>query len=111
MIKINFDILNTSHTTQYSFEGKENCYLEDYFGQTLFWDEIKFEIPEKPFDLEIELRNLKRKEFKTTEINYFLIWNNKFKKIDYDAVKNNEQPCIKYFTEQSIKDFVENIKT
>lgn len=36
---------------QYDFNGKENGYLADYFGQTLFWNEIEFELPKKPFDL------------------------------------------------------------
>lgn len=91
----------------YTLEGKK--YRSDLHPR-LFWDEIKFEIPEKPFDLESELKKLKVQEFKTAERNYFLTWDNVGKSIYYDIVGNNEQPDIKYFTEQSINNFMENVK-
>lgn len=40
----------------YTLEGKK--YRSDLHPR-LFWDEIKFEIPEKPFDLESELKKIK----------------------------------------------------
>ncbi len=90
--------------------GLNGIVLYSFKNQTLFWNEIKFEIPEKPFDLEAELRKLETQEFKIVVRNHFLIWDNAFKKISYDAVGNNEQPNIKYFTEQSINNFMKNIK-
>lgn len=53
LIFIEFDNFKKSngHYVQYDFNGKENGYLADYFGQTLFWNELKFELPKKPFDL------------------------------------------------------------
>ena len=76
----------------------------------LFWDEIKYEIPKKPFDLEEEFKKLRIKEFVTGEANYFLIWDSVFEIIDYDAVGNNEQPNVVYFTKESIDIFLNNIK-
>ena len=91
----------------YTLEGKED---DKDLNPRLFWNEIKFEIPEKPFDLENELKKLKVQEFKTSERNYFLTWDNAGKSIYYDIVGNNEQPDIKYFTEESINNFMKNIK-
>lgn len=93
--------------TSYKFNGKYN---DTDVNPVLFWNEIKIDIPEKPFDLESELKKLKVQEFKTAERNYFLTWDNADKSIYYDIVGNNEQPDIKYFTEQSINNFMEKIE-
>lgn len=91
----------------FTYDGKRD--INDK-NPTLFWDEIKFDIPKKPFNLENELKQLEVQEFKTAERNYFLTWDNAGKSIYYDIVGNNEQPDIKYFTENSVKKFMENVK-
>ena len=53
LIFVEFDNFKKSNGryVQYDFNGKENGYLADYFGQTLFWNELEFELPKKPFNL------------------------------------------------------------
>lgn len=111
LIFIEFDNFKKSngHYVQYDFNGKENGYLADYFGQTLFWNEIKFEIPEKPFDLEEELRKLEVKEFVFNTNNYHLVWNNYYDNINYLTNSTIEIPYIVYFSEESINKFMKNI--
>lgn len=75
----------------------------------LFWDEIKFEIPEKPFNLEDELRKLEIKDFIVEEFNYNLYWNNKDEKIECNYGYWTENPSVIYFTENSVKKFIEKI--
>ncbi len=96
-----------SEELYYTINGKSST---RNVNPSLFWNVIKFEISEKPFDLEKELRKLEVQEFKVAERNHFLIWDNADKNIYHDAVGNNEQPNIKYFTEQSISNFMKNIK-
>ena len=91
----------------YTLNGRK--YTED-LNQRLFWEEIKFEIPEKPFDLEAELKRLEIKEFEHGDKNYYLYWDNAGKKIYYDIVGNNEQPNIEYFSEENINNFMKNIR-
>lgn len=58
VIAVRFD---NAHFNTYMLDGKA------YEGSmpTLFWDEIKFEVPEKPFDLvEFLKENLKIRDFK-----------------------------------------------
>lgn len=94
-------------TISYKFNGKNN---DTDINPRLFWDEIKFEIPEKPFDLEDELRRLEVIKFKTDEQNYFLLWDNDVEKIEYDCLYYQEYPLMKYFNKESIKNFMDNIK-
>lgn len=94
-------------TISYKFNGKHND--TDIYPR-LFWNEIKFEIPEKPFDLESELRKLKVVEFKKDEKNCFLLWENDVEKIEYDCLYYQEYPLMKYFNQESIKNFMDNIK-
>lgn len=94
-------------TISYKFNGKNN---DTDINPRLFWDEIKFEIPEKPFDLEDELRRLEVVKFKTDEQNYFLLWDNDVEKIEYDCLYYQEYPLMKYFNKESIKNFMYNIK-
>ncbi len=99
-IYVKFDIhKNYDKTFLYSFDGKEDGYLLNCFGQTLFWDDVKFKIPEKPFDLEAELRKLEIKEFVNDEMNYYLYWSNPFEKIKIDYTMAVEIPLVKYFLE------------
>ncbi|MFR4518588.1 MAG: hypothetical protein ACLT40_01345 [Fusobacterium sp.] len=94
-------------TISYKFNGKNN---DTDINPRLFWDEIKFEIPEKPFDLESELRKLKIVEFKKDEKNYFLLWDSDLENIEYDYLYSQEYPLIKYFNKESVDDFMDNIK-
>lgn len=112
LIYVEFDILKESNSFYiiYYFNGKENGYIGEKFGQTLFWDEIKFEIPEKPFDLEKELRELDIIEFRTGKDNYFLTWSNKWKCINSYSMINLQDPFSICFTEESINNFMDNIK-
>ena len=78
-------------------------------NQTLFWDEVKFEVPEIPFSLEDELRKLEIVEFTKREKNFFLWWDNNEKEIHIDYYRNFEFPINKYFSEESINKFEESI--
>ena len=91
----------------YTFDGKLRGVG---YPQTLFWNEIKFEIPKKPFDLESELRKLKIVEFKKDKQNYFLLWDSDLENIAYDYLYSEEYPLIKYFDKESIDNFKDNIK-
>lgn len=102
---VEFD--NNEEEGAYTYEGKE---FEVDFNPRLFWDEIKYEIPKKPFSLEAELRKLEKTDFEFGNNNYGLIWNNQFRIIDLDYCTNYQVPCAVYFTKNSIKDFMENTK-
>lgn len=78
--------------------------------QTLFWNEIKFEIPEKPFDLEAELRQLEIKDFVSNRENFYLEWDNYTKKIHCEQRYYNQQPFGICFEKESIKSFMDNVK-
>jgi len=91
----------------YTLDGKYN---DTEIYPRLFWDEIKFEIPEKPLDLESELRKLEVVEFKKDEKNYFLLWENEYGNIEYDFFYQQEFPLMKYFNKESIDNFMNNIK-
>lgn len=93
-------------TISYEFDGKS---YDTDINPRLFWDEIKFEIPEKPLNLEDELKNLEVVEFKTDDYNYYLYWNNRCELIGYDYVCQDELIGYKYFSISSINTFMENI--
>ena len=61
---------DTNRICNFRFDGKRTI---DDISPSLFWDEIKFEIPEKPFKLEDELRKLEIKEFVFNTNNYHLV--------------------------------------
>lgn len=103
-IGVNF---SNGKTFYYKFNGNYN---DTDINPRLFWDEIKFEIPEKPFDLESELRKLKIVEFKDDEKNYFLLWDNREERIGCNFFYNAEYPLTKYFNKDNIDDFMDNIK-
>lgn len=97
-IKVEFekDIIRSYTLDGALFKGsKEN--------PSLFWDEIKFEIPKRPFNLEDFIyKKLKLKKFIPHESNYFLFWDNNSQKISYDINREWEylQP---YFEKENIK--------
>ena len=91
----------------FTLEGK-TCDTD--VNPTLFWDEIKYEIPKKPLDLESELRKLEVVEFKKDGKNFFLLWENEYGNIEYDFFYQQEFPLMKYFNKESIDNFMNNIK-
>lgn len=103
-ITIKFD---NNITMSYTSDGRCNEYN---VSPTLFWDEIKFDIPEKPFNLEEELRKLEIKEFELEEINYSLVWDHTTYDISYKAIWHYQIPLIIYFEHESILNFMERIK-
>lgn len=79
----------------FTLDGKQN---ENDVFPSLFWDEIKFEIPKKPFKVEDELRKLKVKEFVYGENNnYCLCWDNDDNKMGYTSIVYAEIPMAVYF--------------
>ncbi len=103
---INFES-DTKRICNFMIDGKRN--VKD-INPTLFWDEIKFEIPEIPFDLKEELRKLKITEFEHEKNNHLLVWSSELKKITYDYLADYQNPFLIYFTKKSIEDFMDNIK-
>lgn len=101
---------------KFDYEEFKTCFTYKGFADKddkkprLFWDEIKFEIPEKPFDLEKELRELDKIEFRTGKDNYFLAWSNKWECINNYSTINLQNPFLICFTEESINNFMDNIK-
>lgn len=91
---------------QFNLDGRFN---HEDINPVLFWDEVKFEIPEIPFSLEDELRKLEIVEFTKIEKNFFLWWDNNEKEIHIDYYRNFEFPINKYFSEKSINKFEESI--
>lgn len=59
---------------------------------SLFWGEIKYEVPKRPFNLENELRKLEIVEFTKREKNFFLWWDNNEKEIHMEYCRNFELP-------------------
>ena len=102
---VEFD--NNEEEGVYTYEGKE---FEVDFNPRLFWDEIKFKIPEKPFDLEEELRKLEVIEFSFDENSYLLFYDNEENSICYDCTGYLDIPFVNYFTSRSIYDFMDKIK-
>lgn len=84
----------------FTFDGKRAD-----ISPSLFWDEIKFEVPVKAFNLEEELRKLEVVEFKNEYNNYFIYWSNNFQEICLTSYTNIEIPMIKYFSKESAYNF------
>lgn len=91
----------------YTFDGKR--YIDE-LNQRLFWDEIKFEIPEIPFNLEDELKKLEIKEFQDGTMNDYLVWNNQDNEIARNYMIHFQDPFLICFTEESVSNFITNIK-
>ena len=103
---INFES-DTKRVCNFMIDGKRAV---NDINPTLFWDEIKFEIPERPFNLEEELRKLEIKKFEYDWLNYFLVYDRKDKEITYGYHQHWESPDCIYFSEKSIKRFCEKAK-
>lgn len=83
----------------FTLNGKK---LEEDVFPSLFWDEIKFEIPEKPFSAEDELRKLEVKEFVKNTNNCLLTWDYDKDKVDYVRVEHIEFPMSICFDWDSV---------
>ena len=97
---------------KFDYEEFKTCFTYKGFADaddknpTLFWDEIKFEIPEKSFDLKEFLKeNLEPKEFCFDENNYFLYFNFK-EEIDYSFTELTKSVADQYFTRKNIQKVV-----
>lgn len=98
--KDSFNVIGESNMFRtYYKDGKYHIFDIE---PSIFW--------EKPFDLEKELKKLEIKEFKGGQMNHYLAWNNK----DDEIVKNYmiyyQDPFLICFTEESINNFMKNIK-
>ena len=93
----------------FTFDGKRDVNDKN---PSLFWDEIKYEIPEKPtiFNLENELRKLIIKEFEFEERNYYLYYNLEDEEIATKVISREIEPFKIYFAEKSVYNFLEAIQ-
>lgn len=107
--KDNFNVIGESNMFRtYYKDGKYHIFDIE---PSIFWEKPKLEYSkEKPFDLEKELRELDRIEFRTGKDNYFLAWSNKWKCINSYSMINLQNPFLICFTEESINNFMKNIK-
>lgn len=76
----------------------------------LFWNEIKFEIPEKSFDLKEELKKLEIVKFKNKKLNYFLYYDNDNNSIRSGYNVCEDAPFFIFFSSESICNFLNKIK-
>ena len=97
---------NKKHRRIFRIDG----YRYDLNVKSLFWNVIQFGIPEKTFNLENELKRLEIKEFDAYEDNYTLGWDNSSNKIFKNFYNITETPIMKYFTEESLDKFINDIK-
>ena len=100
LIEVEFSHMKKFH---YSKKGKNldlGCE-----NQTLFWDEIKFDMP---FSLENELKKLKRKRYVFNENNVHFVWNNKFDTLEFFTNSICETFNMVYFEQN--EDFINFIK-
>lgn len=89
-----------NNTQTYTTDGK---YREFDKNPVLFWDEIKFEIPKKPFNLKEFLKeNLEPKEFVPYEENYYLYTCDIFTDI-YFAFEKTKFTIQPYFEKENIE--------
>ena len=90
----------------FTFEGKYSC--SDLYPR-LFWNEIKFEIPEKPFNLKEFLReNLEPKEFEYEKSNYYLVWDSREEEFDYSYSSFHES-ITPYFKRENMQIVVDTL--
>lgn len=98
---------DTNRFCNFMIDGKR---VVNDINPSLFWDEVKYKIPERPFKLEDELRKLEIKEFSNEEANYYLLWDNKREQIKYSFINHCQNPLDIYFTDKSLTDFIKNIE-
>ena len=100
-----------SHMKKFTYSKKGINLDLGCTNQTLFWDEIKFEVPEIPFSLEDELRKLEVVEFEYEKDNTYLAWNYEKNEIDYFFEQELENPGLLYFELDDVIFFLENIES
>lgn len=108
--EVHFLEVEFSHMKKFTYSKKGINLDLGCKNQTLFWDEVKIEVPEKPFDLEDELRKLKIKEFVLEEENIYLAWSNQINKISYFYSNIYETPFLIYFNLDSVLEFLKRVK-
>ena len=79
-------------------------------NQSLFWNEIKFEIPEKSFDLKEELKKLEVVKFENKKLNYFLYYDNDNNSIRSGYNVCEDAPFFIFFSSESICKFLNKIE-
>lgn len=85
--------------------------FEEDINPSLFWDEIKFEIPKKPFNLEETFRILEEIEFSQKEIENVCIYYDKDSdKLSWNTTNYRKYLGVKFFTKESVLKFFEEIK-
>ena len=107
---INYPILvkfdNGDNDDSFTYEGFKN---RIHKNPTLFWDEIKFEIPEKPFNLKEFLReNLEPKEFEYEKSNYYLVWDSREEEFDY-SYSSFYESITPYFERENMQIVVDTL--
>lgn len=97
---------NKDNHDSFTYEGFENLIHK---RPTLFWDEIKFEAPEKPFNLKEFLReNLEPKEFEYEKNNYYLVWGSSEEEFDYSYSSFHES-ITPYFKRENMQIVVDTL--
>lgn len=92
IVAVKFD---NAHFNTYMLDGRTS----DDLMPTLFWNKIKFEIPEKPFQLkEFVYKNLKPKEFKYGCNNFYFKYSWVFHRLECCNTMQEEFGCL-YFEE------------
>lgn len=99
-----------SHMKKFTYSKKGKNLDLGCTNQTLFWDEVKFEVPEKPFSLEDELRKLKIVNFELGKDNTYLAWNYEYEKIDYLLEYDCEIPNHAYFDFDYVTNFLSEVE-
>ena len=107
---INYPILvkfdNGNNDDSFTYEGFKN---RIHKNPTLFWNEIKFETPKKPFNLKEFLReNLEPKEFEYEKSNYYLVWDSREEEFDYSYSSFHES-ITPYFKRENMQIVVDTL--
>lgn len=93
---------------RYTIDGKYNS--DDKYP-TLFWNEIKYEIPKKTFNLEEAFNILKEIEFDQEGFeNAFIYYDKDDYELNWDTTNYRKYLGVKFFTKESILEFFEEIK-
>ena len=96
-----------SEELYYTIDGKSST---RNVNPSLFWNEIKIDIQQKPFNLEKELRKLEKINFISEESNCMLAWDSETNKVILMECACFEIPNVDYFTKKSIEEFVRTVK-
>lgn len=96
---------NEDNHDSFTYEGFKSL---KHKSPILFWDEIKFEVPEKPFNLKEFLReNLELKEFEYEKKNYYFVWDSS-EEFDYSYSSFHES-ITPYFKRENMQIVVDTL--